>query len=317
MLAVLTVSDVWRPDTAAEAESVFDSSDPDHPGVGHLLRSTARFYLGGSVQGLQLPVHYDFTELRRTPAQLRAAFDAAGWQRVVAFQTRNPMHRAHVELTRRAAVEADAKPAHPSGGGHDQARRCGPLHPRAGVPAHHQALPGELGHAGHAAAGHAHGRPSGGGVARHHPQEPRRLPLHRGSGPRRPGVRRFGQSLLRPLRRPGHAPGAYRRAGRDHGAVQDDGVRPRQRQLPPGGRGGRGHGHLEHQRHRASGPPGVGGRHPRVVQLSRGGGRAAPHPSSEVQAGASPCSSPGSAARASPPSPTRSCRSCWSGAGDR
>ena len=108
MLAVLTVDDVWQPDTAAEAESVFDSLDHDHPGVGHLLHNTARFYMGGSVQGLQLPVHYDFTELRRTPAQLRAEFDAAGWSRVVAFQTRNPMHRAHVELTRRAAVEAEA-----------------------------------------------------------------------------------------------------------------------------------------------------------------------------------------------------------------
>ncbi len=108
MLAVLTVDDVWQPDTAAEAESVFDSLDPDHPGVGHLLHNTARFYMGGSVQGLQLPVHYDFTELRRTPAQLRAEFEAAGWSRMVAFQTRNPMHRAHVELTRRAAVEAEA-----------------------------------------------------------------------------------------------------------------------------------------------------------------------------------------------------------------
>ncbi|MCY4037004.1 MAG: sulfate adenylyltransferase, partial [bacterium] len=108
MLAVLTVSDVWQPDTEAEAEAVFASSDPDHPGVGHLMGSTAQFYLGGSVEGLQLPVHYDFADLRRTPAQLRAAFDAAGWQRVVAFQTRNPMHRAHVELTRRAAAEANA-----------------------------------------------------------------------------------------------------------------------------------------------------------------------------------------------------------------
>ena len=108
MLAVLTVGDVWAPDTAAEAEAVFASSDPDHPGVGHLMRNTAGFYLGGSVQGLQLPVHHDFTGLRHTPAQLRAAFDAAGWRRVVAFQTRNPMHRAHVELTRRAAAEAEA-----------------------------------------------------------------------------------------------------------------------------------------------------------------------------------------------------------------
>ncbi|WP_420638737.1 bifunctional sulfate adenylyltransferase/adenylylsulfate kinase [Candidatus Poriferisocius sp.] len=108
MLAVLTVTDAYQPDPTAEAEAVFASTDPDHPGVGHLLRSTAPWYLGGSLQGLQLPVHYDFTELRRTPADLRAAFDERGWHRVVAFQTRNPMHRAHVELTRRAAVEADA-----------------------------------------------------------------------------------------------------------------------------------------------------------------------------------------------------------------
>ncbi|WP_419917928.1 bifunctional sulfate adenylyltransferase/adenylylsulfate kinase [Candidatus Poriferisocius sp.] len=108
MLAVLTVSDVWQPDLADEAEKVFGGANPEHPGVNHLMRNTAPFYVGGSVQGVQLPVHYDFTELRRTPAQLRAAFEARGWNRVVAFQTRNPMHRAHVELTRRAAVEADA-----------------------------------------------------------------------------------------------------------------------------------------------------------------------------------------------------------------
>ncbi len=108
MLAVLTVSDVWQPDAADEARAVFGGSDPDHPGVGHLLRDTAPFYLGGSVQGLQLPVHHDFAELRLTPARLRAAFDARGWHQVVAFQTRNPMHRAHVELTRRAAAEAEA-----------------------------------------------------------------------------------------------------------------------------------------------------------------------------------------------------------------
>ncbi|MXW42855.1 MAG: bifunctional sulfate adenylyltransferase/adenylylsulfate kinase [Acidimicrobiia bacterium] len=108
MLAVLTVSDAWQPDLMAEAKAVFATTDPDHPGVSHLLRHTAPVYLGGSIQGLQLPLHHDFTELRLTPAQLRCAFETRGWNRVVAFQTRNPMHRAHVELTRRAAVKADA-----------------------------------------------------------------------------------------------------------------------------------------------------------------------------------------------------------------
>ncbi|MCY4164038.1 MAG: bifunctional sulfate adenylyltransferase/adenylylsulfate kinase [bacterium] len=108
MLAMLTVSDAWQPDTTAEAQAVFGSTNPHHPGVGHLLHNTESVYLGGTLQGIQLPVHHDFVDLRLTPAQLRAAFAAQGWSRVVAFQTRNPMHRAHVELTQRAAKEADA-----------------------------------------------------------------------------------------------------------------------------------------------------------------------------------------------------------------
>ncbi len=108
MLAVLHVDDVYQPDRMAEAERVFGSTSTEHPGVDHLMRRTHPYYVGGTVEGLQRPQHHDFTSLRLTPAQLRERFASHGWDRVVAFQTRNPMHRAHQELTLRAAREADA-----------------------------------------------------------------------------------------------------------------------------------------------------------------------------------------------------------------
>ncbi len=108
MLAVLHVEDVWRPDLAAEAGRVFGSQNPEHPGVGYLLRQSNPVYVGGKIEGLQLPSHYDFKEDRLTPAEVRADFARLGWRKVVAFQTRNPLHRAHYELTLRAAKEVGA-----------------------------------------------------------------------------------------------------------------------------------------------------------------------------------------------------------------
>ncbi len=108
MLAVLHVSEVWEPDRIAEAAAVLGSVDPHHPGVDHLLNRTRRFYVGGVIEGVQAPMHYDYRDLRHTPAQLREHLSLLGWQRVVAFQTRNPLHRAHLELTLRAAKEVEA-----------------------------------------------------------------------------------------------------------------------------------------------------------------------------------------------------------------
>ncbi len=108
MLAVLHVEDVWQVDRAAEAKAVFGSTDEKHPGVAHLLRRTQPYAVGGRLEGLQLPFHYDFKTLRRSPAELRARFAKRGWRKVVAFQTRNPMHRAHFELTLRAARDLEA-----------------------------------------------------------------------------------------------------------------------------------------------------------------------------------------------------------------
>ncbi|AEO65038.1 uncharacterized protein THITE_2111564 [Thermothielavioides terrestris NRRL 8126] len=101
-LAILTVEDVYKPDKAVEAKEVF-GGDEDHPAVRYLFNTAKDFYVGGKLEAVNKLQHYDFVELRYTPAELRAHFDKLGWTKVVAFQTRNPMHRAHRELTVRAA----------------------------------------------------------------------------------------------------------------------------------------------------------------------------------------------------------------------
>ncbi len=108
MLAVLHVDEVWQPDRKAEAEAVFKSTSSAHPGADYLLNKSNPWYVGGRLEGTQTPSHYDFSSLRLTPAELRGEFARLGWRRVVAFQTRNPMHRAHVELTFRAAKQVEA-----------------------------------------------------------------------------------------------------------------------------------------------------------------------------------------------------------------
>ena len=117
MLAVLQVEEVWQPDRMAEAESVYETTSTEPPGVDFILSSTNPSYVGGRIEGLRLPSHYDFRSLRLSPAELGAEFARRGWRRIVAFQTRNPMHRAHQELTLRAAKTVEANLLlHPSVG---------------------------------------------------------------------------------------------------------------------------------------------------------------------------------------------------------
>ncbi|MBL9060074.1 MAG: bifunctional sulfate adenylyltransferase/adenylylsulfate kinase [Mangrovicoccus sp.] len=108
ILAIMHVTDKWVPNKAKEAEKVFGADDPAHPAVWYLHNVAGPVYLGGPVTGLQQPLHYDFRARRDTPNELRAYFRKMGWRKVVAFQTRNPLHRAHQELTFRAAREAQA-----------------------------------------------------------------------------------------------------------------------------------------------------------------------------------------------------------------
>lgn len=108
ILAVLSVTDKWSPDKSREAAGVYGADDLAHPAVRYLHDLAGQVYLGGPVTGIQPPVHYDFRARRDTPNELRAYFRKMGWRKVVAFQTRNPLHRAHQELTFRAAREVQA-----------------------------------------------------------------------------------------------------------------------------------------------------------------------------------------------------------------
>ena len=108
ILAIMSVTDKWEPNKSNEAEKVFGADDLAHPAVNYLHNTAGKIYLGGPVTGIQPPVHYDFKARRDTPNELRAYFRKLGWRKVVAFQTRNPLHRAHQELTFRAAREAQA-----------------------------------------------------------------------------------------------------------------------------------------------------------------------------------------------------------------
>jgi sulfate adenylyltransferase len=108
LIATMELSSIYRPDKAAEAKAVFGTTDDSHPGVHYLLTRANPVYLGGRLTGFEAPTHYDFKHLRDTPREIRDRFQKLGWRRVVAFQTRNPMHRAHLELTFRAAKDVEA-----------------------------------------------------------------------------------------------------------------------------------------------------------------------------------------------------------------
>jgi sulfate adenylyltransferase len=107
-LAHLTITDIWSPDKLVEAKKVYGTTNIEHPGVFYLLHQTEDYYIGGKITKVAMPKHYDFESLRKTPAELKAFFKEKKLEKVVAFQTRNPMHRAHLELTLRAAEEVGA-----------------------------------------------------------------------------------------------------------------------------------------------------------------------------------------------------------------
>ena len=109
MLAVLTVQEVWTPDLQRHARAVFGTSRPDeHPGVAKLFHEVHPWFVGGTLEGLHLPLHYDFADLRTSPAQTHRIFTQRGWRNVAGFQTERHLHCAHREMILRGAREAGA-----------------------------------------------------------------------------------------------------------------------------------------------------------------------------------------------------------------
>ena len=102
MLAVLHIEDLWPIDKKQEATAIFNTNDPSHPGVEYLFSRSGGFYIGGTVEGLQAPLHFAFRRHRHTPMEARRLYRKLGWRRIVGFQTRNPLHRVQFEMTIRA-----------------------------------------------------------------------------------------------------------------------------------------------------------------------------------------------------------------------
>jgi len=98
----------WTPNKETEALAVCGTGDSSHPWVHHLLTLSHDWYVGGRVYGFSLPARFDYPSLRLTPEGVRRGIETRGWARTVAFQTRNPMHRAHIHLAAQAGVEERA-----------------------------------------------------------------------------------------------------------------------------------------------------------------------------------------------------------------
>ncbi len=108
LLGVLHIEDIWQPDPGLEAQQVYGTTEVKHPGVHYLFNICKRYYLGGKVEMVRLPVHFDSRQLRKTPREIRELFNKLGWQRVVGFYTRQPIHRLQFEMTIRAMRQARA-----------------------------------------------------------------------------------------------------------------------------------------------------------------------------------------------------------------
>lgn len=108
-LAKFTIGDIYKPDLLEECQKVFGTKDTNHPYVGEILSNPDRYYVGGKLEKINLPFHFSFRNFRLTPEQTKQEIKRRGWKKVVGFQTRNPMHRSHQELTLRSRKEMMAE----------------------------------------------------------------------------------------------------------------------------------------------------------------------------------------------------------------
>ena len=107
-LGIMSIEDIWQADREKEAMAVYGTTDMTHDEVARLQGGRERFYVGGSIEALNLPIHSDFKQIRNTPLEVQQQFSKLGWKRVVGFQTRQPIHRPQFELTIQAMKKAKA-----------------------------------------------------------------------------------------------------------------------------------------------------------------------------------------------------------------
>ncbi|MBF0202293.1 MAG: bifunctional sulfate adenylyltransferase/adenylylsulfate kinase [Desulfamplus sp.] len=108
LLGMMTVEDIWPVDTEKEAVALYGTTDRKHPGIQYLYTRSGGFYIGGTIEAMNLPIHSDFRQIRRTPREVRNIFAKLGWKRVAGFQTRHPIHRPQFEMTIQAMQRAGA-----------------------------------------------------------------------------------------------------------------------------------------------------------------------------------------------------------------
>jgi len=108
-LASMIINAIWKPNKKQEAQLVFGTIDKHHPGVAYLYEKAGDWYLGGEITTLKPMIHYNFLNYRHTPAELKQLFKVYGWSKIIAFQTRNPIHRAQYALIRQATETEDAR----------------------------------------------------------------------------------------------------------------------------------------------------------------------------------------------------------------
>ena len=108
LLAVINIEDVWPIDREKEAQQIFETHDTKHPGVSHLFNKSGDYYVGGDLEVISLPLHFDFKQLRLSPKEVRAMYAKLGWHRVVGFQTRQPLHRFLFEMSTKAMRQTRA-----------------------------------------------------------------------------------------------------------------------------------------------------------------------------------------------------------------
>ena len=108
-IATMLIDSIWEPDFYEEAKLVYGTNDQYHPAVNYMLNTGNKVYIGGKIKKIAMPNHYDYRQYRLAPSDVKMKFKEKSWKKVVAFQTRNPLHRAHIEMTMKSMKELDAK----------------------------------------------------------------------------------------------------------------------------------------------------------------------------------------------------------------